>query len=718
MNSRFSVGRNVWIAGCLVSVLVSMGLISCSDKTNDDNAEPGDSDSSTAPQTGTDDSESNLGDDSDTATSSQGNPDLLRLENMPSFRMPLPSSLTKKAPQSKAITPDELNEVQSEGFYQLQEDRVFTSDIYLIRGLLTYLEQYTQANDVPEDTVVELGVQTDVTYEGGPDDGQVMNPHLYDLNSPHEGVDLGRLRWWSGGDGITVLWHLSDEFFADFPYWHVEITPSETDSTRNRYQVAAFRTQWDGIQENQSVRYVTFDEATNETTMFFKTVDYNMSSGANISFVTVAMKQPMAQSNIDTETETETEIDTATETDSETDTSSEPDVDTATEGNVDTASALDELIEETVVYKATGTIDPATGEPALTSQIAAVGNSNGGGVVASTIPFDMWDDGGNFVNYQYYFRELYNGEGNLISRAYSKKFDDVTELSKFSWFQPDTEAINYVSMSPDSPPEAIYYRYEYDFLSSVSTHAYSLLPPDQEAWTSMTQEESVLRVIWKQQSDAGAPWRPGDVVYEYSMSDAVDCSIEGETSCNIHVYRPHSVWPVATTVFGQTFYAEQQWPLRYLSPLDTTQQMKVALLDTWPYTSAWLEQDDNDVYDDAESALDCAVFDVYYYTPGGEEVAESMPMLYSTVGELPNELMYDTDAEIAAQSALIKLGEVLEEFVPSQPVIPTSLILPTEEEFLAQFEVEHLDTETAQPDTDTSVDTDSSSTDTETTTNP
>ena len=113
--------------------------------------------------------------------------------------------------------------MQSEGYYQLQEERIFDDQIYGMRGLITFLETYTQNTSIPENEVVTLGVQTGIFYDGGPNDGQPINPHMdmVDTENSYEGIDLGKLKWWKEGETIQIAWHITDTAFAQFPLWAI-----------------------------------------------------------------------------------------------------------------------------------------------------------------------------------------------------------------------------------------------------------------------------------------------------------------------------------------------------------------------------------------------------------------------------------------------------------------------------------------------------------------
>jgi hypothetical protein len=711
--------RHVWITtvrSLIFAVLVlPLALGGCSDDGGGGSAHPMDTATNTVPDSMTsNDTASADGNDSVTAadsadtggdTTSTPPGDVLRLSQLPNFRVPLPSSLSRSASNAggmgkKAVTPEELDEVQSQGYYLLQEEQIFTVEIYAMRGLITFLETYTLENDVPEDQVVTLGIQTGVKYEGGPMDGQSMNPHvdMLSTDNSYEGIDLGQLRWWQVGEGIHVAWHITDTTFADFPYWLIDIAPAKANPDVDTITIAAFRQQWDGTQSTTVVRYLTHDESTGQTRMYQRTAGYNMGLGeGNISyrfidFIEEASLEMDTEEPVDTDDTDDTESgiapDTGTETEIEagTETESVTGMETGTE--TETGGAADSDVNHGVqLYLENGEFNPVDMSQTVYSQVVAVGDDSGGGVAAYSIPALMWDDSGTEIQYEYYFREIYNSEGNLVMRGYSPRFDGVCELSDFSGFIADTEAINYYGLSPTAAPEAIYRRYTFNLTTSESTYEISLEAPEANNWTAMSTNDAVLRTIWKQNEMAGSDWTPGDVVYQADLQADLDCSVAGETNCTISVLTPYAVYPAPTDVFGKTFYAENQWPIRYLQAATAPALIKVESLDEWPYLRTWLESDDNDQYDydNGEILLPGDIYDVYFYTASGELVDATMPMLYRAGEAPPETVVFDAAAAEAVQYVNDSLENLMTGFV-ADIAIPHDISLPDEDTFLAYFE--------------------------------
>ena len=707
--------RLVWITtvrGLIFAVLVAVLPLAsggCSDDGGGGSAHPMDTATTTAPDSMTSDDTVNdsvtAADSTDTESDSGSiqSGDVLRLLQLPNFRVPLPSSLSRSASDAggmgkKTVTPEELDEVQSQGYYLLQEEQIFTVEIYAMRGLITFLESYTQENDVPENQVVTLGIQTGVKYEGGPMDGQPMNPHVDMLatDNSYEGIDLGQLRWWKEEEGIHIAWHITDITFAEFPYWLIDIAPAPTNPDVDTITIAAFRQQWDGTQSTTVVRYLTHDESTGQTRMYQRTAGYNMGLGeGNISyrfidFIEEASLEMDTEEPVDTDDTDDTDSgiapDTGTETETEAGTETESDTETGTE--TETVEAADSDVNRGVqLYLENGEFNPVNMSQTVYSQVVAVGDDIGGGVAAYSIPALMWDDSGTEIQYEYYFREIYNSEGNLVMRGYSPRFDGVCELSDFSGFIADTEAINYYGLSPTEAPEAIYRRYTFNLTTSESTYEISLEAPGADSWTPMTMDDAVLRTIWKQNETAGSDWTTGDVVYQADLQADLDCSVAGETNCTISVLTPYAVYPAPTDVFGKMFYAENQWPIRYLQAATAPALIKVESLDEWPYLRTWLESDDNDQYDydNGEILLPGDIYDVYFYTASGELVDATMPMLYRA-GEVPPEtVVFDAAAAEAVQYVNDSLENLMTGFV-ADIAIPHDISLPDEDTFLAYFE--------------------------------
>ncbi|MBN2717155.1 MAG: hypothetical protein JXX14_14985, partial [Deltaproteobacteria bacterium] len=759
MTSRKNFSGFVSMIGALVVMGILVGCsdgggggndaadtTSSSDSASDgftDSSEVGDSASGDLDDTsagnsdsGSVDSSTNIGASTDSDTSSARA--LLRLSGLPKFDVTLPASFSHSTQRKKALRPSQLDEVQSEGYFQMQPERLFTVEIYAMRGLLTYLETFTQTNGVPENEVVELGIHTGIYYEGGPSDGQPMNPHLDMLNTDasYEGIDLGKLRWWKEGDVTHIAWHITDSSFADFPYWLIDIEPAGDDTGKNRYRIAAYREQWDGTQSTFAVRYLEYDDASGETVLFQRDAGFTISTNeGGISYRYIALKPGMDvtfEMDLDTEIPgADTESDTAAGADTETESAATDDSDTEAadtagdSGDTETVDGADtvgdtddtltdsgtsqisgadsdsggngqvatgQMHDATVIYLESGEFNPVDMAQHISSQIAAVGNDDGGGLVAFTVPYQMWEDNGTEVIYNYFYREIYNGAGNLMTRAYARKFDDYCELTDFSGFLADTEAYNLFGASPAMAPAVVYRQYVFDFATSVSSYAVSLDAPSTGSWTMLDASEPNGRFIWKQNTEDGTPWTTGDVVYNQNMDEDSDCSVTGETACTIAVFRPYAEYPEATTIFGKTFYAENQWPIRYLSAADSLSTIKVNVLEDWPYLQTWIESDDNDVWDAGEEQLPASGFDVYFYTGDGELVESTMPMVYRAADMPPDSLGYDADASGIARLANGALNDVLAEMVPNIQV-PHQIELLTSDAFLAQFEPVVTDTD-------------------------
>ena len=511
------------------------------------------------------------------------------------------------------------------------------------------------------------------------------------------------------------------------------------------YRIAAYREQWDGTQSSKIVRYLSYDAGSGETVVYQRDVGYNNDlAQGNIDYRFVSLMphmevpvsapdaEPGTVSDTDTETVADTETETAamgtdTQTDGASGTTDTFSTDTVSTGTIsdtgegDTALSDSEtnpgvgvdtetetgtgaehvmMTDASVVYLEMGSMDPVNTSQYVSSQIAAVGNNDGGGVFAFTVPALLYEDDGTEIIYHYYFREIYNGAGNLVARSYSKKFDDYCELTDFSGFLPDSEALNYFESSPVMAPEVIYRKYEFDFMSNESTYGISEDDPAPATWIPMSVEDAGLRPIWKQNIAAGSDWQSGDVVYQQDLAGDIDCSISGQTACTIAVFRQYATYPVATMVFGREFYAENQWPIRYLRSGDAMTKIKVDILDDWPYLQTWLESDDNDVYDADETALPASIFDVYYYTGDGYLVSAAMPMIYRAADMPPPSLLFDEDALQTAQLAGQALNRVVSEIVP-EIAIPHDLDLPSEEAFLALFDPDATDTDIISVNADT-----------------
>ncbi len=723
------------ISAVLVAVL-PLAFSGCSDDGGGGGAHPLDTATATVSDTITsNDTASPDGNDSVTAadsadtegdTGSTQPGEVLRLSELPNFRVPLPSSLSRSANDAgamgkKAMTPEELDEVQSQGYYLLQEEQIFTVEIYAMRGLITFLESYTQENDVPENQVVSLGIQTGVKYEGGPMDGQPMNPHVDMLatDNSYEGIDLGQLRWWHAGEGIHVAWHITDTTFADFPYWLIDIAPAQANSDMDAITIAAFRQQWDGTQSTTVVRYLTHDESTGQTRMYQRTAAYNMGLGEGdmsyrfIDFIEDASLEMDSEEPVDIDdTESgvapDTGTDTGTETETEAGMETESIIEEGTGRETESGGGTDSDVNRGVqLYLENGEFNPVDMSQTVYSQVVAVGDDIGGGVAAYSIPGLMWDDSGTEIQYEYYFREIYNSAGNLVMRGYSPRFDGVCELSDFSGFIADTEAINYYGLSPTEAPEAIYRRYTFNLTTSESSYEISLEAPGADSWTVLSTNDAVLRTIWKQNETAGSDWTPGDVVYQTDLQADLDCSVVGETTCTISVLKPYAVYPAPTDVFGKTFYAENQWPIRYLQAATAPTLIKVESLDEWPYLRTWLESDNNDQYDydNGEILLPGDIYDVYFYTANGELVDATMPMLYRAGEAPPETVVFDAAAAEAVQYVSDSLENLMAGFV-ADIMIPHDIPLPDEDTFLAYFEGNvpadtYADTATATNDTET-----------------
>lgn len=589
-----------------------------------------------------------------------------KLDGLPSFELRLPASLAGVVPRSELVprivlTPDEVEDVRSEAVYQIQEERVFPSEIYDIRGLLALIEKIAAEESPPPEAIVPIGIRTDLFRVGGPSDGEPISPHLADPE-PYEGVDCGWFKWWLEGDTLKLYWHVIDPYFGSYPYWVIEVGPSDEDELMRKFTVAGLRGVWDGAQRSYDTLMLIGDEATDHTTLYYRGAMGFSGSDPEVSYQIIS-RQPQLDNG---------------------------------------GAPIENAVE---LYKENGRI-LVSEEPAWQprASLLAVGDDMGGGVASVTVPYDLRTDEGIPVDVLHLYVESYDEMGNLLRRMFARNYDGVPELSAFSWFQPETESLNFHAASPDSPPSAIFLRQVLDLVGSAGTVLESSL--NGEDWAEVAPEDFGLRPVWRQVEGGALAWTPGDVLYEMSESGSSNCSIEGGTICTLWTFTPLHVFPPQVQWFGESFFGEQQWPVtRVVVPQGD--ELKIETSETWPYAACWLEADDNDVRDQGEKRVPCAGYDVYYYTPDGELVDATLPMIYGFADEPPVGLAFNEEAAELFSSVISHLRSLETGWVPELSADP-GFVPPSEEELqsaLGEIE-EPTDTDDstdtdAPPDTDT-----------------
>lgn len=560
------------------------------------------------------------------------------LDGLPTFSLGLPASLSGAVPSNAIVprivmTPDDVEDVRSEAFYQIQEERVFTVEIYQIRGLLALMEKIAAEESPPAEQVIELGVRTDLVYAGGPADGEPINPHLADLE-PYEGVDCGTFKWWLEGDTLRVYWHITDPYFTVYPYWVIEVSPSEEDELMRQYAIAGLRSVWDGVQTSYDTLLLLSDEATGHTTIYSRNTIWIPGVDPAVSYQVISRRPRLAEEGI----------------------------------------PIPEAVE---LYKENGEVlisEPEPWQPR--ASLLAIGDENGGGVASVTVPFSMWTDEGIPVDVQHLYVETYDEIGVLLRRTFARNFDGVAELSAFSWFQPATESLNFYEASPGTAPQEVFLRQALDIVGSGGTTLGSSL--DGEAWDDVAPEDFSKRPVWKQVEGGAETWSPGDVLYGMENDSYTDCSVPGETICVLWRYLPLHVFPQPVQWFDSSFYGEEQWPVTRVI-VSEGDKLKIEPSEIPPYAGCWLESDNNDVWDQGEAKVPCAGYSAYYYTPQGELVDALLPMIYGFTQQLPSGLEFDEQAAVLHESLVSQLRTLEEEWVPSLSADP-GFVPPTEEE--------------------------------------
>lgn len=568
----------------------------------------GETDTQDTPTDGSTDTEdsstdSDTGPETDT-DSSTVDPEILadRLDGLPSFELDLPGSLSGEVKRSGllalVLTPDDVEEVRSEAVYQIQEEQVFPHEIYDIRGLLALIEKIAAEESPAAEEVINLGVRTDLFRVGGPGDGEPINPHVME-QEPYEGVDCGWFKWWLEDDTLKLFWHVTDAYFGSYPYWVIEVGPSSEDELMRKFTVAGLRGVWDGVQRSFDMLLLIDDEATDRTTLYYRNTMGIDGADPEVSYQVISRRPQLG----------------------------------------DDGAPMENSVE---LYKENGELLISEDEPwRPRERLLAVGDGSGGGVTSVTVPGDMWSDEGVLVDVSHLYVETYDAMGNLLRRMFARNYDKVPELSAFSWFQPETESFNVFAASPQAPPSRILFRQVFDLLGGAGSTVESSV--DGENWADVPPEKFALRPVWRQVEGGALAWSPGDVLYEMSDGEDSDCSIEGETICTLWTYLPIHVFPEEVQWFGESFHGEEQWPVTRVA-VPEGKELKIETSEIPPYATCWLESDGNDLRDQGEQRVPCAGYDVYYYTPAGELVDATLPMIYGFSEEPPAGLSFDETA--------------------------------------------------------------------------